>query len=231
MEADPKGIAKIYGGSSGGAKKPSRKIRRPHNRKVKADPDDSRPTKPNISVIEKGANPKPPLQPLSNPSLRRGTIEKRYSRILAGKLQQLGKLLEQNAIAAGDEDVFMRYMFEGQAEGKDKKVKRSSSFRGEPIAGLNDNNTESDISPEKIEYESNRHTSGKAKRLSHIETTVENSAEDDDIKKLDRLSLLNMGARYELLNANKMMLDLDLELVYPCGFVWDRLEQNMVEHA
>ena len=36
---------------------------------------------------------------------------------------------------------------------------------------------------------------------------------DDDIRKLDKLSMLNIGARYELLNVNKMMVDLDLGFV------------------
>ena len=41
----------------------------------------------------------------------------------------------------------------------------------------------------------------------------DNSSIDDDIRTLGKLSTMNMGARYELLNANQMMLNLDLELV------------------
>ena len=36
---------------------------------------------------------------------------------------------------------------------------------------------------------------------------------DEDINILDKLAMLNMGARYELLNAKQMMVDFELELV------------------
>jgi len=39
-----------------------------------------------------------------------------------------------------------------------------------------------------------------------------NVKEDDDINKLHKLSLINMGARCELLNANRMLVDLDINL-------------------
>ena len=35
---------------------------------------------------------------------------------------------------------------------------------------------------------------------------------DDDISKLGKLSIINASARHELLNANKMLLDLDVTL-------------------
>lgn len=35
---------------------------------------------------------------------------------------------------------------------------------------------------------------------------------DDEMIKLGRLSLINMRARYELLNANRMLVDLDVSL-------------------
>ena len=35
---------------------------------------------------------------------------------------------------------------------------------------------------------------------------------DDDMVRLGKLSLINMGARYELLSANRMLIDLDVSL-------------------
>eukprot|EP00826_Nyctotherus_ovalis_P061923 TRINITY_DN886_c0_g5_i4.p3 TRINITY_DN886_c0_g5~~TRINITY_DN886_c0_g5_i4.p3 ORF type:complete len:148 (+),score=42.08 TRINITY_DN886_c0_g5_i4:483-926(+) len=41
---------------------------------------------------------------------------------------------------------------------------------------------------------------------------LNNVKDDDDMSKLHKLSLINMGARYELVNANRMLVDLDINL-------------------
>ena len=51
------------------------------------------------------------------------------------------------------------------------------------------------------------------KYCSLINKTKKSNDFDNNMEKLDKLTILNMGARYELLNANKMMMYLDLGFV------------------
>ena len=85
----------------------------------------------------------------------------------------------------------MKYMFYDEGKKKNQTYRASESDA--------ENQDESDDKED--QPRANNQTASKSKRV------------DDEISKLDRLSLINMGARYELLNANKMLLDLDLGLV------------------
>lgn len=158
-----------------------------------------------MSFIEKVETlvQKPPLQPIPNPSDRRVSIEKHYDKIFSGKLHQLGKLLEKNAIEGTNEENLMKYMFDNDKK-TPEKIKRSSSFREIERSNLGEpENIPETESPEKTQDQN----------ISYKPLKI-HAPEDDEMEKLDKLSLLNMGARYELLNTNKMMLDLDLELVF-----------------
>lgn len=114
-------------------------------------------------------------------------IEKQYSEATRGRQQKLNSFIGKKDVgdALFDEEKFMEYMYCN----KEHKVKRSSSFRGIKLDDL----IEEKVLKEKMGGGSNDF--------------------DDEIKKLDKLSMLNMGARYEFLNANKMMVDLSLGLV------------------
>ena len=52
------------------------------------------------------------------------------------------------------------------------------------------------------------------KKMQVNTTRIENSAkgQDDELLTLNKLSLLNAGARYELLSINKQLLDFDMNL-------------------
>ena len=125
---------------------------------------------------------------------------------MANKLIKLEKLLESKAFNKDsfDEEVLMKYMFNGEDK---KKSKKYMSYRAAESDNESKEESDKEESHEVEIRESNNKTAARPNRLSRIEEG------SDEISKLDRLSLLNMGARYELLNANKMMLDLDIGLV------------------
>ena len=120
-------------------------------------------------------------------------VERESTGALKGQLlrlqynQRLDKLIDKKDLNLDffDEEKFMEYMYCD----KGQKIKRSSSFRGIKL---------DDLIGERVLKE---------KRCDR------DNDFDNEIKKLDKLSILNMGARYEFLNANKMVLNLNLELV------------------
>eukprot|EP00826_Nyctotherus_ovalis_P040637 TRINITY_DN4024_c0_g1_i2.p1 TRINITY_DN4024_c0_g1~~TRINITY_DN4024_c0_g1_i2.p1 ORF type:complete len:155 (-),score=28.07 TRINITY_DN4024_c0_g1_i2:274-738(-) len=127
------------------------------------------------------------MRPLVQPRLiSKGELQEKYSRLVDGKLRSLEKALRVRSKDTLDDQQIASYIFDGAKS----KIKRSSSFLS--------------ISPS-IDCESE---APYAKSVVNSNSTVEN-----DIATLNKLSAMNMGARYELLNANKMMVDLDLELV------------------
>ena len=110
-------------------------------------------------------------------------MEKRYCEVVNGNIKKIENIVQKRD-GSFDEEKFMEYMYCN----KDNKVKRSCSTKG-------------------INYDDFNY-----KEDSKRKVCIDDEA-DDDLKKLDKLSMLNMGARYELLNANKMMMDFDLEMV------------------
>ena len=119
----------------------------------------------------------------------RAEIEKRYSRLAYGKLQRIERLFDKkfHHKECLNEDNFAKCIFSGE-----DKMKRSSSLRKSTSESIK------------------RHFKEIRKDM---KMSLDQKIIDDDIKKLGKLSMMNMEARYELLNANKLMIDLDLELV------------------
>ena len=114
---------------------------------------------------------------------------------------RLEKFLEQKARCKDtfDETGFLKYMYCNEG----KKGKRYDSFHESEEEGAEE--AEKRASDEILK-------SPAARRLSDAK------GKEDEISQLDKLSMLNIGARFELLNAKRMMLDLDLGLVILNGW-------------
>ena len=98
----------------------------------------------------------------------------------------------------------MKYMYYNEGE---KRSKRSASYRAAESDYEDVEEEESDREDrEAVARTIINKTASKPHRLSEV-------AKNDEISRLDKLAKINMGARYELLNANKMMLDFDLGMV------------------
>eukprot|EP00826_Nyctotherus_ovalis_P013516 TRINITY_DN13678_c0_g2_i1.p1 TRINITY_DN13678_c0_g2~~TRINITY_DN13678_c0_g2_i1.p1 ORF type:complete len:152 (-),score=38.23 TRINITY_DN13678_c0_g2_i1:118-573(-) len=110
-------------------------------------------------------------------------LQKEYSRLANTRLRNLQHIFNNQLTSNLDDQQMARFIF------AQRKAKRSSSLLD--ISNLVDLNE-----PRTLEL-----------------TKDERTGAEDDIGSLRKLSMLNMGARYELLNANQMMVDLDLELV------------------
>ena len=123
---------------------------------------------------------------------RRQLFERQYSKVVASKLKRLEKLLGQKVVdqELATEDAFLKYMYCNAAAQDPHSIAnpRGDSDTAEPSRrGIS-------IAKDK-------------QRLAIAQVG------NDEISELDTLSRLNMGARYELLSANKLMVDLDLGMV------------------
>lgn len=128
---------------------------------------------------------KPPIQP----KYSKGELQERYSRLVDGKLRKLEKIFEKRFRSKEtlDDQQIAKCIF-GEGKNKERKIKRSTSlFDITSFVDFNGGET--------------------------LNNNSDTKNSEDDIGKLSKLSVMNMGARYELLNANQMMLNLDLELV------------------
>lgn len=90
-----------------------------------------------------------------------------------------------------NENIFVDCIFNGENSNVEQ-VKRSSSFKAIDKDNIKNNED--------------------SKRIIN-DCNLEKKEADNDLRILDKLSLINMEARYELLNTNRMMVDLDMELV------------------
>ena len=128
---------------------------------------------------------KPPVQPRFS---LRGELQEKYSRLVDGRLRSIERIFEKKFITEGvlDDQEIAKCIFDE----KETKIKHSSSL-------LDISSSVDFTNTEKFHKKSSKH-----------KLTTE-----DDIKTLNKLSMMNMGARYELLHANRMMVDLDLKLV------------------
>ena len=104
--------------------------------------------------------------------------------MLQRKIMNTEKIMNPINAASIDGNIFMKYMY--QAHNNSKNIKRSISF--------------------------NRGGARNLESMKRYNGELCKNDNDDDIEKLDKLSLINMGARYELLNANRMLVDLDVSL-------------------
>ena len=59
-------------------------------------------------------------------------------------------------------------------------------------------------------YFGKQEESNEPKMLSHKEKNAQLTVMGDDIQRLNEYSLMTAGARYELLNANRLLLDIDI---------------------
>jgi len=147
-----------------------------------------------ISYNNSGCNLKKEVIPIIRPALSmKSEIEKQYSKLIYKKLQQIERAFDKTFIHEDslNEDKFVKCIFSGESN---KRVKHSTSLR---VIQKNSITTLNSIELEQ----------SKIKKNSCV------NLQDKDISKLDELSMMNMGARYELLNTNKLMIDLDLGLV------------------
>ena len=119
-------------------------------------------------------------------------MKKKYSKLINGRVESFEKIIKDkyNFQESLNDQQVARCLFSEERK-RDTQIKRSSSVLG--------------VSPSK--YLDNEELSVN-KRISKDDNTL-----DEDIMNLDKLSMMNMGARYELLSVNQMMLDLDLKLV------------------
>lgn len=107
-----------------------------------------------------------------------------------------------------DEENFMNYMY-NNLEKKDKHQKGNAiSYRAAESDTEKANDSVEEVFASSSTRQKNNRTASKHNRVKKNDTC------NDEIDNLDKLSMINLGARYELLNANKMMVDLDIGLVY-----------------
>ncbi len=128
-------------------------------------------------------------------------------RMMQGKLRGIVDPAEASSI---DDRAFLSYMYGERAavdttEGRNGK--QSVSFHAE---SLMDETSLDALAPSKDQ-------GGKKEKSEYANVPNDSIKEvdndnDDDMARLGKLSLINMGARYELLNANKMLLDFDISL-------------------
>jgi len=116
--------------------------------------------------------------------------------MLQNKLKSIGRITEMGSVS---QSMYLKYIREYKAP----TYKHSTSFNSESLV------------------------TGKSDNLGTLkvrEYSKPNSNADDDMINLGRLSLINMKARDELLNANRMLVDLDVSLsvIYYC----DRIENT-----
>eukprot|EP00826_Nyctotherus_ovalis_P056270 TRINITY_DN7560_c0_g1_i4.p1 TRINITY_DN7560_c0_g1~~TRINITY_DN7560_c0_g1_i4.p1 ORF type:complete len:185 (-),score=15.28 TRINITY_DN7560_c0_g1_i4:188-742(-) len=147
-----------------------------------------------VSHIDSGQNLRNGLERIARPGLSiKMEAERQYSKLVYGKLQKIekaldGKFVHKNSL---NEDMFIKCIFSEENKNENRSVRYSSSLK-RIQSNLEKGRTDEKV---KIPY-------------------VNIKEQDDDIRKLDKLSIMNVGARYELLNTNKLMIDLDLGLVF-----------------
>ena len=166
--------------------------------------------------------------------IRKTRLRKEYLRLMQSKMKKLGEMLDPKELSANsiDEHAFLKYMYVQGKKGQsivnaDNEVsrnnKQSSSFQVEQLddSKIEDVNMSEIIAPMMTEelYDSAKdkpRSKYKPKKsmieYPHAPDSICEEDNDDDMARLDKLSLINMGARYELLNANQMLVDLDISL-------------------
>jgi len=141
---------------------------------------------------------------------------------MAGRINRFEKMLgPKTDISANsiDDNEFLKYMYQDGKENENKysdsrnKVgteKASTSFLGNKI--LEEKPAKNDMNLSAIETGEKINSAYKNSNNNEYGYENEYGENDDDMTRLGKLSLINMGARYELLNANRMLVDLDISL-------------------
>jgi hypothetical protein len=158
-------------------------------------------------------------------------LKKHYLQLMQRKLEKLEKIFEPNELSNNsiDDNAFQKYLYGNQRlkkNGNDtndtsRTNKQSVSFHAGQSEEKPDN-----LNMSEIIYSDSSNKPGKnaisrkenlnKDQLKGVKTITPSCIREEDIEdevqKLDKLSLINMGARYELLNANQMLVDLDMSL-------------------
>ena len=126
------------------------------------------------------------------------------------KIKRLEKILEPKQHSPIDDQTFMKRIYNNDytnttaiAGDDSNSHKHSFSF----YSAIQDDKTQDTC--EDIDA-SKKHRAQKAGRGTSMYEIGEEA--EDEIRMLDKLSVVNMGARYELLQANQMMFDFDVSI-------------------
>lgn len=152
---------------------------------------------------------------------------------MQNKMKKLERILDPADLSMNsiDDNAFMKYMYGSEKKNIHAEVdatrngKQSASFHVElpEYDRADDVNMSEIILPENLNdvMKGGSKVSGKSGKkndkkqaavYANTPGCIREEDNDDDMARLGKLSLINMGARYELLNANKMLVDLDISL-------------------
>lgn len=157
---------------------------------------------------------------------RKSILRNQYLHLMQTKLQRIlyPEELSANSI---DDRAFLKYVYGEKGRPTKEETQQSVSFQAAV-----DENSARDINMSEVLAQEDLNGGLRRKKQLLIGTKKkkercipanantpdcscahgEGKDEDDDMARLGKLSLINMGARYELLNANKMLLDFDISM-------------------
>jgi len=145
--------------------------------------------------------------------IRKKIFDREFSKLINSKLKNIKEIVgseESQNMRKNEEVLYNNLYFNNNQVVKGTTRKEINSKK------LNQSDVTYDISninEEKINSKNNiTKNEFRSSEMNKNNKSIDNKS-DDDVEMIDKLSLLNMGARYELIDANNLLVDFNLVII------------------